>query len=135
VTPYSAASSSPPSSWLPSARACTRPVIRPCSFACWRPVVRGCAVASTCTTKSRSVRSPSRRAPRPHPASHAFDRARYAAKVFTVTNERFEELAAEALAALPKSLADVMENVALIVEDEAVGRSLFGLYEGVPLTK
>ena len=31
-------------------------------------------------------------------------------------------------------LADVMENVAIIVEDEAVGRSLFGLYEGVPLT-
>ena len=54
--------------------------------------------------------------------------------MFTVTNERFEELVGEALAALPKSLADVMENVAIIVEDEAVGRSLFGLYEGVPLT-
>lgn len=55
--------------------------------------------------------------------------------MFTVTNERFEELTAEALAALPASLAAVMENVAIIVEDEAEGRSLFGLYEGIPLTQ
>lgn len=55
--------------------------------------------------------------------------------MFTVTNERFEELAAEALATLPEDLAAMMENVAIIVEDEARGRSLFGLYEGVPLTQ
>jgi predicted Zn-dependent protease with MMP-like domain len=55
--------------------------------------------------------------------------------VFLVSNERFEELAAEALASLPPSLSSVMENVAIIVEDEAQGRNLFGLYEGVPLTQ
>jgi len=55
--------------------------------------------------------------------------------VFIVTNERFEELAADALATLPPSLSSVMENVAIIVEDEAQGRNLFGLYEGIPLTQ
>ena len=55
--------------------------------------------------------------------------------MFTVSNERFEELAAEALASLPAELAAMMENVAVIVEDQAQGRSLFGLYEGVPLTQ
>ena len=55
--------------------------------------------------------------------------------MFTVSDQRFEELAAEALATLPPSLSSVMENVAIIVEDEAEGRSLFGLYEGIPLTQ
>lgn len=55
--------------------------------------------------------------------------------MFSVSDERFEELAAEALATLPEMLSTQMENVAIIVEDEALGRSLFGLYEGVPLTK
>jgi predicted Zn-dependent protease with MMP-like domain len=55
--------------------------------------------------------------------------------MFIVTNERFEELAAQGLASLPASLSSVMENVAIIVEDEAQGRNLFGLYEGIPLTK
>jgi predicted Zn-dependent protease with MMP-like domain len=55
--------------------------------------------------------------------------------MFTVSNERFEELAADALATLPAELAAMMENVAVIVEDQAQGRSLFGLYEGVPLTR
>jgi len=55
--------------------------------------------------------------------------------VFTVSNERFEELAAEALSELPDELARHIENLAIIVEDQAPGRSLFGLYEGIPLTK
>ena len=55
--------------------------------------------------------------------------------MFSVTDERFEELAAEALASLPDSLSSVIDNVAIIVEDEAKGRNLFGLYEGVPLTQ
>jgi predicted Zn-dependent protease with MMP-like domain len=55
--------------------------------------------------------------------------------MFIVTYERFEELAADALATLPPSLSSVMENVAVIVEDEAQGRNLFGLYEGIPLTQ
>jgi predicted Zn-dependent protease with MMP-like domain len=55
--------------------------------------------------------------------------------MFNVTDERFEELASEALESLPTSLSSQMDNVAIIVEDEAEGRSLFGLYEGVPLTR
>jgi predicted Zn-dependent protease with MMP-like domain len=60
---------------------------------------------------------------------------RYAAMMFQVSNERFEELAAEAVASLPESLSSRMDNVAIIVEDEARGRNLFGLYEGIPLTR
>ena len=55
--------------------------------------------------------------------------------MFIVTDERFEELASEALETLPTSISSQMDNVAIIVEDEAAGRSLFGLYEGVPLTR
>jgi predicted Zn-dependent protease with MMP-like domain len=55
--------------------------------------------------------------------------------MFIVTDERYEELASEALETLPTSLSSQMDNVAIIVEDEAEGRSLFGLYEGVPLTR
>jgi predicted Zn-dependent protease with MMP-like domain len=55
--------------------------------------------------------------------------------MFEVTNERFEELAAEAVASLPETFSSRMDNVAIIVEDEAHGRNLFGLYEGIPLTR
>jgi predicted Zn-dependent protease with MMP-like domain len=55
--------------------------------------------------------------------------------MFPVSNGRFEELAAEAVASLPESLASHMDNVAIIVEDESRGRNLFGLYEGIPLTR
>ena len=53
-----------------------------------------------------------------------------------VSAERFEELAAEALETLPESLAQAIENVVVLVEDRSLdGRRLFGLYEGIPLTK
>jgi predicted Zn-dependent protease with MMP-like domain len=55
--------------------------------------------------------------------------------VITVSPERFEELVGDALAGLPAQFADAMENVAVIVEDHAEGRNLYGLYQGVPLTK
>jgi len=55
--------------------------------------------------------------------------------MFVVSNQRFEELAAQAVATLPESLAAEIDNVAILVEDEATGGNLFGLYEGVPLTK
>jgi predicted Zn-dependent protease with MMP-like domain len=55
--------------------------------------------------------------------------------MFQVSNERFEELATEAVSSLPESLSSRMDNVAIIVEDEARGRNLFGLYEGIPLTR
>ena len=55
--------------------------------------------------------------------------------MFTVSNERFDELVADALGSLPPELAKEIDNVAIIVEDEAEGRQLFGLFEGIPLTK
>ena len=55
--------------------------------------------------------------------------------VFAVSNERFDEFVADAIRTLPPDLAKEIDNVAIIVEDEAKGRNLFGLFEGVPLTK
>lgn len=59
----------------------------------------------------------------------------------TVSRERFEELVADALDAIPAELWDEMENVAVLVEDwprpeqrVTRGATLLGLYEGVPLT-
>jgi predicted Zn-dependent protease with MMP-like domain len=40
----------------------------------------------------------------------------------------------EALDALPREFGLAMHNVAIVVEEEADGRRLFGRYEGVPLT-
>lgn len=47
---------------------------------------------------------------------------------------RFEELVAAALDSIPPELGSVMENVAVVVDDEAESRDLFGLYQGIPLT-
>jgi predicted Zn-dependent protease with MMP-like domain len=47
--------------------------------------------------------------------------------------ERFEELVAEALDALPPELGELMENVAIFAEDDHPD-GLYGLYEGIPLT-
>ena len=55
--------------------------------------------------------------------------------MFVVPTERFEQLVAEELDSLPPELGTAMQNVAVLVEDRAEGRSLFGLYEGIPLTK
>ncbi|MBI1817975.1 MAG: metallopeptidase family protein [Deltaproteobacteria bacterium] len=61
--------------------------------------------------------------------------------------ERFEELVAEALDALPQEFAKRLDNVTVLVEDEPSGDvllqmgldprrdTLFGLYEGVPLSE
>jgi predicted Zn-dependent protease with MMP-like domain len=54
--------------------------------------------------------------------------------VFEVSRQRFEELVADALDSLPADLGRQMDNVAVVVEDSAPGRSLFGLYVGIPLT-
>ncbi len=55
--------------------------------------------------------------------------------MFVLARERFEELVADALDSLPFELGKAMENVVVLVEDRANGRPLFGLYEGIPLTK
>ncbi|MHB1854343.1 MAG: metallopeptidase family protein [Acidimicrobiales bacterium] len=53
-----------------------------------------------------------------------------------VSGERFEELVAESLDSLPDFLGRTMENVVVVVENRSSdGRSLFGLYEGIPLTQ
>jgi predicted Zn-dependent protease with MMP-like domain len=61
------------------------------------------------------------------------------------SRERFEEIVVEALDEIPDPLWEMIDNVAVMVEDwpephqlESVGlrnpRQLLGLYEGVPLT-
>jgi predicted Zn-dependent protease with MMP-like domain len=48
--------------------------------------------------------------------------------------EQFEDLVADALDEIPDELRAAMENVAVLVDDESPPGSLFGLYQGVPLT-
>jgi predicted Zn-dependent protease with MMP-like domain len=59
-----------------------------------------------------------------------------------VTQQRFEEMVADALDEIPEDLAREMDNVAVIVEDwptpaQLQGRrgTLLGLYEGIDLTR
>ena len=51
-----------------------------------------------------------------------------------VSPERFEELVADALDALPPALGQMMDNVAVFVDDDHE-EGLLGLYEGIPLTE
>src|SRR5919198_1399168 len=52
-----------------------------------------------------------------------------------VAPERFEELVADALDSIPPDLGAYMDNVALFVNHDALPGRLYGLYEGVPLTR
>ena len=56
-------------------------------------------------------------------------------RVVQIGTLRFEELVGEALDNLPADLGEAMENVAVMVDDEAPSGELLGLYEGIPLTK
>jgi predicted Zn-dependent protease with MMP-like domain len=56
----------------------------------------------------------------------------------------FDDLVAEAVESLPDDIKAMMQNVEILVEDEPSaaalrhlprGHTLFGLYEGIPLTK
>jgi predicted Zn-dependent protease with MMP-like domain len=49
--------------------------------------------------------------------------------------DAFEVLVGDALASIPDNLRAEMENVAIIIDDESPPGPLFGLYEGIPLTK
>ena len=51
--------------------------------------------------------------------------------------EEFEELVAEALDTLPPELARLIDNVVVVVEDDAPedDPDLLGLYSGIPLTE
>jgi predicted Zn-dependent protease with MMP-like domain len=63
-----------------------------------------------------------------------------------ISDEHFSRLVGEALDELPEKYVGNMQNVAIVYEDEPTARqreelklhcheSLFGLYEGIPLTK
>jgi predicted Zn-dependent protease with MMP-like domain len=50
--------------------------------------------------------------------------------------ERFEVWVEEALDALPPDIADLLDNVAVVVEEEPPpGERLLGLYRGIPHTR
>jgi predicted Zn-dependent protease with MMP-like domain len=49
--------------------------------------------------------------------------------------DAFEVLVTDALASIPDGLRAEMENVAIIIDFESPPGGLYGLYEGVPLTK
>jgi predicted Zn-dependent protease with MMP-like domain len=49
-------------------------------------------------------------------------------------DDRFHRLVAEALDGLPGWVHDRLDNVEVIVEEDAGNPNLLGLYEGVPLT-
>ena len=51
-----------------------------------------------------------------------------------VPPEDFADLVSEALDGIPPELARLMDNVAVVVDDDSPPGGLFGLYEGVPLT-
>jgi len=55
--------------------------------------------------------------------------------VIDVHRERFSELVAEALDGIPARLGAVMDNVAVVVDDDSPPGRLFGVYQGIPLTE
>ena len=54
-----------------------------------------------------------------------------------MTRERFEELVSEALDTVPLELSRLIDNVVVLVEDDAPPEDpdLLGLYDGIPLTE
>ncbi|MQA77927.1 MAG: hypothetical protein GEV10_05505 [Streptosporangiales bacterium] len=52
-----------------------------------------------------------------------------------LTREEFEELVRDALDGIPQEFAEMMDNVAVVVEDDPPQDGLLGLYQGVPLTE
>jgi predicted Zn-dependent protease with MMP-like domain len=57
------------------------------------------------------------------------------AHMVTVSVEEFDELVANALDDIPEELRAAMDNVVVLVDDVSPPGPLFGLYQGVPLTK
>jgi predicted Zn-dependent protease with MMP-like domain len=57
--------------------------------------------------------------------------------VVEMTREEFEEAVRDGLDQVPEDLAAMMDNVVVLVEDDAPADDpeLLGLYEGVPLTE
>jgi predicted Zn-dependent protease with MMP-like domain len=55
--------------------------------------------------------------------------------VLDVPVDRFEALVAEALDGIPDALARRMDNVVVRVQEDSRSGTLYGLYEGIPLTR
>jgi predicted Zn-dependent protease with MMP-like domain len=55
--------------------------------------------------------------------------------VIDVRPARFTQLVAQALDGIPPELSNMMDNVAVVVDDESPPGNLFGVYEGIPLTE
>jgi predicted Zn-dependent protease with MMP-like domain len=53
----------------------------------------------------------------------------------SVSTEEFEELVERALEDIPAALRSAMDNVVVLIDDVTPPGRLFGLYQGVPLTK
>jgi len=53
----------------------------------------------------------------------------------TMSVGQFEALVADALDGIPAALGGSMDNVAVVVDDASPSGPLYGLYEGVPLTR
>jgi len=54
--------------------------------------------------------------------------------VITVDPDAFEQMVATAVDSLPPQFADLMKNVAVLLEPGPGPRGLLGLYQGIPLT-
>ncbi len=52
-----------------------------------------------------------------------------------LSEAEFEELVVDALDQVPDGLAQLVDNVAVVVEDRHPTEDLLGLYDGVPLTE
>jgi len=70
----------------------------------------------------------------------------YNREMFEISDEQFSQLITEVMDELPREHMDAVKNVAIVYADEPTpeqreklqlrhDQSLFGLYEGVPLTK
>ena len=56
----------------------------------------------------------------------------------TDASDHFQELVSRALDSIPPQLADLMDNVVVLIEDEPMAgepADLLGLYDGIPLTE
>jgi predicted Zn-dependent protease with MMP-like domain len=55
--------------------------------------------------------------------------------VTDIDEDRFDDLVADALDSIPPELGRYIDNVAVFVNHDAPAGRLYGLYEGVPLTR
>ena len=76
-----------------------------------------------------------RQAPRRHQLPHRAPSLARLTPMEPIDTDAFEALVSDALGAIPDQLRAEMENVAIIIDDQSPPGRLYGLYEGIPLTK